>query len=557
MNKKSLYLYFLIIFIISLILRIYKLDLLPLYPDESGGHYYNLWWLKTNSFFSNPLSYITYKITSFTWFLGVSELAVRLPSAIYASILPIVIYWMTSTITYSKTSNNNLLSIPLISSLLVIFMPWSYMIGRIGHSNTNLMLIFFMISIGFIIRNQFIYSFVTLILSVYFYPSTILLSFSLSLYVLFVLKKNYVINITHIFLVLIFITTIIGIFLFKYRGLDINSRALDLAIWRDVNVTAETNYQRGLARDSQPSILSLYLNTETLVNKVFLNRYVAIINEFGQNYFSFWDPEWLFISGDPILRHSTGFNGQLYWWTAPFLAIGFYYFFRYANLRTIILFSIIIILSPVPASITNDGKGYLLRVITILPVVTYLISIGISMIGSMIKEKLSLLFIALIFFLTFVSSWNFLFKYFHAYPQIASHSFEDGWKELALWQNNNQDKPLIIIWQGYYPTDTIRFWQRKFDNYPDQIISHRIGNANLNQINSNLYFFWPSEPNELSNLNSKIDEFYVAFPNNYLDDYPSYQNLLGNYIVSLDGKYINTTWDIWTNKTSWISQSPQ
>ncbi len=547
MNKNILIL--IAICITAFILRIYRLDLLPLYTDE-GGHYYYYWWTQTHYIWPNPIMWINSHIFTFTWFLGLNPYAARLPSAILSSLLPLVTYWWIKQLN-SKSNNLNITAI--ITAFLTAILPWSYMIGRIGHTHIPIILMLIMGFAGFYLRNQFKLCLLMLILGVYWYPSMLII---FPFGILLILAKLYATsqlifiqnNFKKILLLAITSLTIISvIFIYRYNGLTQASRAFDLAIWRDINVTAETNQQRALARLSTPSIWSLNLPTELITNKIFLNKFSAIINEFGQNYASFFSPQWLFISGDPILRHSTGTNGMFFWWLAPFMILGAFKFFNQSKPSEKLLIGTIILVSPISAAVTSDGAGYLLRAITMLPFLTLFVAIGmVSFIENIKNKTIKLGYWAIIGLLIFFSSWNFYFKYFHVYPAMATSSFEDGWQQLALWQTQHTNQPLLVINQGYYADETFRFYQHPpLNQYkPSAVETTNIGLTKFYQTDTQRYFAWPNNPQDLTQFIQSHPNLYIAFPYNYLDLYPDYQSLNFTHQSNISGKFNQSVWQI-------------
>jgi hypothetical protein len=72
-------------------------------------------------------------------------------------------------------------------------------------------------------------------------------------------------------------------------------------------------------------------------------------------YLDYFNPRFLFISGDQELRHHTGHSGELYWCLAPLILTGLYVTIRYwrqhASYRIILVGTLV---SPVSAALTVD-----------------------------------------------------------------------------------------------------------------------------------------------------------------------------------------------------------
>jgi hypothetical protein len=90
----------------------------------------------------------------------------------------------------------------------------------------------------------------------------------------------------------------------------------------------------------------------TTLAKILHHRYWYYAEIVVKNYTSHFNPEFLFISGDENLRHSTGFTGQLYIIQLPLLIIGISFAVKR---RQVWLVPVVIwlVLAPVPAALTK------------------------------------------------------------------------------------------------------------------------------------------------------------------------------------------------------------
>jgi hypothetical protein len=76
---------------------------------------------------------------------------------------------------------------------------------------------------------------------------------------------------------------------------------------------------------------------------------------FAGRYLDYFSPRFLFVSGDPDLRHHIGWNGELYWFLAPAILAGLYVtarFWRSQPRYRMVLVGLLV--SPVPAALTVD-----------------------------------------------------------------------------------------------------------------------------------------------------------------------------------------------------------
>lgn len=558
--RNSDVLFLLAIFIVGLAVRLYRIgvDTPSLYADELGHAHYLL--AVQNFDLFNPLTWIGAiygLIFTFTWFLGRNAMGIRVPAAVYGSLIPLVMWWMVRGFNNSNLRDGNsrleksrIRLIAVFTALLGAITPWSFMISRIGHTHIPLVVILVCLSLGFYFRKKYWWSLVFLVLGTYVYSSLIVISpLVLGVMCIDMWKQK---KLKLLWGVGGIVTLVLLIFLFRYRGFSAHSRGLDLAIWRDVNVTAGVNLYRGIARGSSPSFFSWGLDPE-IAGRLFYNFPVAVVSQFGERYLSFLSVDWLFLKGDPVLRHSTGMVGELYLWMLPFMAWGA------VRISGVLkdkwargMFWVWLFVSPIPAAITKDGGGYLLRVITLLPFLSILTAIGVvdlcGMIlaftrkyevrGSMVKFYY---FLGVGIFATY-SFYAFLFGYFYVYPTLSAKSYEYGFKQLALWQKNHfDDGHMLVVWQGYYPAAYFKWWQ----NYPLESFTNpyekRIGNKTnaYYKINEGLYFGWPSSSDDFYAFVEKNNVRWVVFAGDYLKANPGY--IKGNVKIAYQVDYPDAT----------------
>jgi hypothetical protein len=523
------------IFIIALLLRFYHLDLNqpPLYADETGGHYLLYHQLRNTdpNYFVNLYNQIFLGTFSLTWLFGLTPLGVRAASAIYGSLGIIAIFAFAKSI---KTNHQPSWLIGLIAAIVVTSSPWNYNLSRLGHTHVPIIILLICLHLYLYFKavkiNQYFLSLLPLFISLLYYPSTVILTAGGLIPVLIeiwkISKKNQkmvAINIFVAFFVIIAVT-----FIYRFNGLSLLSRGLDLAIWRDVNLTADSNLYRGLARNSSPSIFTFNLEPEALGNKLVYNFPISVVNIFLRNYLSFFSPDFLFLKGDPVLRHSTGQVGAFLPFLFPFMLFGSFIFFKNANNKTRNIFLIWILISPIPAALTKDGAGYLLRAVTLMPFLAYFCALGIVESINIIRQQLlRCLFISALALIALFSAYYYLYGYFQVYPSLSEKSFEAGFKELSDFQLANNNKSMLVIWDGYYPHFHFRFWQKtpyeKFQKFSPQVFN--IQNSQFHQTYNNLFFSLPKNNQDLDSFIHQHPIDFLVLPQLFLSYYPKYQNI--------------------------------
>jgi len=526
MKKKLSALLILLIILVGFWIRFYRLNLNSpsLYSDETTS-YSDLVnrSCPTNSLLDFLCKNLFLRLTRFTWFLGLTPLGVRLPSAVFGTLLLFIIYLLAKEINFEKEKSRQI--IPLVTLILAAFLPWGIHLSRIGVVFVVLSLL--MVGIHWLIYlkartvKSYFWSLLPIFLSAYFYSSMILIG---PLAIILVLSKIWQLKPSAKDKKIILIAGIILIALFGLFFIKKTGRGFDLAIWRDINVTANENVDRGLARLSNPTIFSLNRDPE-FIGRIFYNRPIAIINSFVRIYLSFYSPDFLFLKGDPILRHSTGRFGVLYPFLFPFLIYGAFQFFTKGERKTKEMFLFWLLVSPIPAALTKDGSGYLLRVTNMLPLLTYLSALGLVEFLKLFKSKLKIAIAIFLVLLFSFSTYSFLFNYFHVYPAKAAGSFESGFKELADFQKEENFQTLLVIWEDYYPHSYFGFWQPAFFKNLNNFTVKKIAveQSNFYQVAENLYFSLPRAENDLQVFLKDHKISFLALPANLKESFNRYQ----------------------------------
>ncbi len=523
MNKKFLIpLALSIIFLIALWLRLYRIDTVPLYADETS-HYLGLHILSSSN--SNLImglyNKLLYGSLSFTWLFGLSFWGVRFSSALFGSVMVTAAYLLARAVSRNK-------AVGFVAAILLAVTPWSFMLSRIGHGHITILVLLVIFQSYFFLRStktsDYFLNLLLLSLSLIFYPSMVIITPFFALLVLYYgyqtlpSKKRPL----TLFTTIVCVSILLGIAVNRFNLFKVSGRALDLAIWRDVNTPWEIDKFRALSWNSAPSIFSFGLPPEQMANKLVYNRAMANASTFIRNYLSFFSPDWLFLKGDPILRHSTGMVGAFYPFLMPFMLYGAFRFFQTSDQKKKLTFLLWILISPIPAAITKDGAGYLLRVVTMLPFLTYFCALGIVDSFNLIHKRLKpyyFIFLSLIFI---YSAYYFLYGYFHVYPALSARAYEYGFRELSDFQTSHENKTLLIVWDGYYHNNDFRFWQKTpFDQYESfKIKQIVIGESTFWQTYPNLYFSSPKSADETKDFIKQYHPDYIVLPDRYFVKYP-------------------------------------
>ena len=511
------------LFLVSLFLRLYRLDqnIPHMYADEILGHYEMNHLLSGEaSIFQLVYRWIYFGTQSLTWLFGLTPLGVRSAAALVGSFMGVAVFLLSF-----QVSNKNLL-VASTSGILAVILPWSYMVSRIGYSPIPLVAILSCLHVAMLIKaktlKDYILSLIPIAIAGYYYLSMVIIAPLAALLTLYLATNSLSASFRKKLIIgsVILISVITGLVAFRWNIFSLQGRGMDLTIWRDTNVTADSNLYRGFSRNSSPSIFSLNLDTEKISNKILFNYQVSVVNIFVRNYLSFFSPDFLFLKGDNVLRHSTGMVGSFFPFLLPFMIYGAFEFFKQADKKLKLIFLVWILISPIPGAITKDGASYLLRVITLMPFLTYFSGLGIVSSLDWFKTRLfKAVYATAVVLIGVYSTYYFFFGYFHVYPALSAYSWEYGFKQVSQFNASHGDRVMLIIWENQY--SVFCFWNNipyeKCD--PRNFKDIQIGASTLHQSLPNLFTSRPETLIDYENIIKNYSPEYIAIPKKYLEKY--------------------------------------
>jgi len=435
-------------------------------------------------------SYGDYKLPVYIWaaigsstLFGLSEFSLRLPSAI-AGIMTVVIAGVLSRVlieigSSSTYTSRSLEKIQLFVMMIVALSPWSIMFSRTafeGHLGQSLLGLSVLLAAWGLLRKHhwaFFLSPVVGAVATYSYYSVrfVWVIVFLGLCAVFLIRKYSAQPTFSIFFHSIKglgIQVIVGTALFficlipmllsplakdadKFRlGTD--------SVLNNENVAIQSNVYREIAGN-------------TKIDRVFYNKWWLVSRELLKNYSDNMSPAYLFVAGDPNLRHGTSQFGLFYLIFLPVFIIGCAVLFkRHVFLGLFLLLWWLAAL--LPASVP-ENTPHALRSLNALIPLSIFIGFGAYWLWNKANIlALRILFVGL-FLLSFVHFWVF---YTQVYPKLSAPDWQSGYKPLALQiaQETAQQRQVYIeafddrfyLWiMAYGPYDGTEFKQWKTDNY--------------------------------------------------------------------------------------------
>src|SRR3990170_5673664 len=415
--------------------------------DEHG----HAWPVNLESFGDFKPAFYSYFLIPFIKVFGLTELAIRLPSALAGILAVLFIYLLTKELTSLAGE-----FMGLTSALLLAISPWHLHFSR-GAWEVNLATTFILLGTWLFLKWLKNPKIIFLLLFT--------LNFTLSLYtyqsarvIAPLLGLGFLICYFPIFTKHLRQTITAGILLFllliplTYNLItsDASSRFSAVGLLADagpLNRVKEFRGQHG--------------NPNSPLGRVLHNRPVIYSIQFMKNYLDHFNGAFLFISGDVIPRNRVPETGLLYMTDFILLFLGVIYLLRTSNYepRTNIIW-LWLFIAPVASALTFQTPHALRSQSLVIPL-TIISSSGLfNLVNIILKLKIkNLKFIAygILFFGYFWQVSRYLHQYYIHYPQTYPFAWEYGFKELVAYTESVRDRYDQIMVTDKYDQPYILF----------------------------------------------------------------------------------------------------
>lgn len=466
---------------VAIILRLWSLDKYPagLNADEAaiGYNAYSILQTGKDEYGQTlPLSFKSfgdykpglyfYFVLPFVAALGLNEWAVRLPSAGLGVGTVFLIYFLGNKIFNSKKTG-------LIAALLLAVSPWHIHFSR-GGWETNAATFFVTLGIYLFLHKignpKFVFfSLLSFLISMYLYqsPRLVVPAFT-GLLIIFYFKqllpnvKKYL-----VYVILLLILAIPLILQFASGGGS--ERFQGLSFLSDKGPENRINELRGDHGG----------NTST--SKFFHNKAVAYSINFIGHYLDHFSPNFLFISGDPIVRNKVPETGQFFLICSLFLVVGLLGLAskRFKDAKVLIIW---IITAPLASSMTYQTP-HAVRALSMVIPLTLIMAYGFYLILSFsfnfhtrfksLGKYLKIGSIVVLFaFLTF-EFVHYQESYYNHYPKRYHLSWEYGFDQMVdKLGKYEHDYQKVVITDRYDQPYILVLFYKRFDpaKYQSQAI---------------------------------------------------------------------------------------
>ena len=354
--------------------------------------------------------------------LGMTELAVRLPSAV-AGVITVFLTYLLVIQLFGKDRQKE----ALVASFIVAISPWHIMLSRAAfEANVSTMLIVLGLLFFFKSINEKKWylplSVLSFVASMYTFNSArvtvpIIIAVLLIVHFKFLLK-NLTVTIP---------TAVMGVILFLPLFIFLQSpqaklRFAEVNIFSDISVINRTNQE--VANDNN----SAY-------SKIIHNRRFAYGVEYLKHYFDNLSPKYLFITGDGNPKFSVQDVGQMYLWELPFLIIGFLVLFRKRTKHWWVV-PFMIVVAIIPAGFARETP-HALRTESAVPFFQIVSAIGACVAIGMLRGKVQIFSKIALSIVILFSVIYFGHNLFFQYPKEYSGEWQYGYKEAISYVQNN------------------------------------------------------------------------------------------------------------------------
>lgn len=402
----------------------------------------------------NKLSGYIYMTVLSEYIFGYNDFAVRFPSAFFGTLTVLVVYFLAKELTGKK-------QIGFLSALVFAIIPWHVQFSRMA-LEANLAFFILLTAIWTFLlgvrRNQYFLSisFLLFSLTLYTYLSFRIITPFIVIILLWIYKSRIRFKEKAFAIGILIFLCVFSFTVFEAISQKGNLRLRGISI---INNQGDINHEmyevqyEGTMGSNLPR--RFFHEFKPLVNARFVAR----------GYFTPFSSDFLFFDVSQKHHHTPNI-GLLYLWMLPFILIGAYFLVRKYKFPTKIVILSLIVLAPIPASVTFDVPHAIRTIILIFPL-TILTAIGIYEFSRTVKYKFPYLFpIFVITFagIIFVFSWYFFRQYQMHLPHERSADWQYGRKEMAVYVSENQDKYKNIVFSPKLETPHIfMLYYSKYD----------------------------------------------------------------------------------------------
>lgn len=436
-----------LIVILASFLRLYHLSTIPagVNRDEASVGYTAYSILQTGkdeygkvlpisfeSFGDWKLPLYIYTSIPFVKILGLSELAVRLPSAV-SGILTVGALFVLVRIAFAN------IPLALLSSFILSIMPWHIHISRV-ESESNIAILFSTLATILFLkalqykRTMFLtFSGILFALTFYTYHGNHIFTTVYALGLIFI-YRNEVFRIPRWFVSASIATTLVVIILtFTLHSAD-KTKISGIGIFGDPTIVHTKIELPRLSHNNPSSSLSRLIH----------NKPVYALITISQNYLKSYSPEFLFITGGGNHAHNIRGYGNMHPIESIFLLLGFCVAVTQIKKRQYLVILVWLFAAGIAPAITKDAP-HSNRMFAVVPALSILVALGIQYAQTFIVTQKKWLFPTVVCMLYMSALVLYLDAYFIHFPKEEAQHWGSSYKQLSVIINKPENKYKSII----------------------------------------------------------------------------------------------------------------
>jgi 4-amino-4-deoxy-L-arabinose transferase-like glycosyltransferase len=486
----------LIITLLSFFVRIYEINSVPpgLTWDEAALGYNAYSILKTGkdeygqrlplvlkSFGDYKPALYVYLAIPFIALFGLTEFAVRAPSILLGSLIPLLSFFLIRELT-GKDKN----ALGLILAGLLSISPWAVHFSR-GAWEANVAFFGILLAILCLLKSTkdkklfFFLSAILFCLSILTYQSSKIFSLAFFFGIIFI-KRDFFLRKQNLKLTGILSLLLVGVFLFSVSSSEVRSRLAYLN---------QLSYSRKVAEIAQ--IKKEENNFTELNYNIFHSESFEYIKTVTSRYINYFSPKFLFSQGASDGRQGVLDYGVLHLFEIIFLILGVIYFVRSPNSDQKKILILLLLVAPIPAAASRDVISSVRTLPLVFPL-EFLTAIGIYYASSFVRAYKFSVFLLPFLVLAILYNVFYYFDRLYIHTKIdSSEYFLGGYKPAvqAVIENNKpydqiyfstEYKEPYIYYLFYSKYDPEKFQKQAklvINNPPDVGEVERLDNINF------------------------------------------------------------------------------
>jgi 4-amino-4-deoxy-L-arabinose transferase-like glycosyltransferase len=448
-----------LIFISGIIIRFYSLGSIPngLTTDEADNGYNAHSILKTQkdvygrhfplyfqSFNDYKPGLSIYLQIPFVYLFGLTDISVRILPALLGSLIPLLIFWLIRLM-YPR---NHLL--PFIAMVQSAVAPWQIAISRIEPGFTVALFLYLLVFISFYLAinkniKYLLVSAALMAVSFYAYYASIIYAPLIALILFGIYHRVLIKNVKTVIFAAIIFLTVSSAALLNFAGGQGRSRLNSINIFTpDISLPTSIQEMQYDIAGNNPFAGLIH------------NRRIVYLNSFLDNYFDFFNLDYLFVNSVRIRYFYTNYTGLLYLLEIFFVFSGLLIMIKRRLKNDFFLLGLLII-GPIPGAIVQ-GAAYPHRALLFLLALQIVSAIGVTVFYRQIKNKIfGKALVILVFGFYLLCASFFLHQYFvHSRYEFSNESNNGAWlssevKKAIPFVGKYQNSYKNIVFSWYVP----------------------------------------------------------------------------------------------------------